>query len=59
MSGSPVLDTGGRLIGIHAAAEGDSIPSKEQLAKNVNSSWVIAWASRSAPLALVQQERWG
>jgi len=25
MSGSPVLDTGGRLIGIHAAAEGDSI----------------------------------
>jgi len=23
MSGSPVIDTGGRLIGIHAAAEGD------------------------------------
>lgn len=29
MSGSPILDTGGRLIGIHAAAEGDLVPTAQ------------------------------
>lgn len=60
MSGSPVLDTGGRLIGIHAAAEGDSIPSKEAtgIKRELHLGYSLGIPIRTF-LALVQQEKMG
>lgn len=60
MSGSPVLDTGGRLIGIHAAAEGDSIPSKEATGqkRELQLGYSLGIPIRTF-LALVQQEKMG
>jgi len=41
MSGSPVIDTGGRLIGIHAA-EGDSISINQETGEKREPNSVIA-----------------
>jgi len=43
MSGSPVIDTGGRLIGIHAAAEGDSISINQETGEKREPNSVIAY----------------